>query len=108
MITNAVDGAKARKHVQTEPDGKMGSESRDIVKECLSEGDSCRFRISVDWVEWDVDIPMTAMRVLEEALRQRAQGKAPVVMPLDAEVSTQQAADVLNFHALPDPSFGQR
>jgi excisionase family DNA binding protein len=39
---------------------------------------------------------MIAMRLLAEALRQVAMGKGVVVLPLDAEISTQQAADILN------------
>jgi excisionase family DNA binding protein len=96
MITNVVDGAAPINIVPTESDRKMARESQSMVKDCLAESGSCRLRIIVDGVERDVDIPMTAMRVLGEALRQIALGKAPVVMPLDAEVSTQQAADLLN------------
>jgi len=96
MITNVFDGAAPINVVPTESERKMAKESRGIVKECLSGGESCRLRIIVDGVERDVDIPMTAMRALGEALRQIAMGKAPVVLPLDAEVSTQQAADILS------------
>src|SRR5262245_2670380 len=95
MITNVFDGAALINGIPTESERKMARESRGIVKECLSEVESCRLRIIVDVVEREVDIPMTAMRVLGEALRQIALGKAPVVLPLDAEVSTQQAADIL-------------
>ena len=96
MITNVFDGAAPINVVPTESERKMAKESRGIVKECLSGGESCRLRIIVDGVERDVDIPITAMRALGEALRQIAMGKAPVVLPLDAEVSTQQAADILS------------
>jgi excisionase family DNA binding protein len=96
MITNVFDGAAPINVVPTESERKMARESRDIVKECFSEVESCRLRIIVDGVEREVDIPMTALRVLGEALRQIGMGKAPVVLPLDAEVTTQQAADILN------------
>jgi excisionase family DNA binding protein len=96
MITDVFDGAAPINAVPTESERKLAKESRGIVKECLSEGESCRLRIIVDGVGRDVDIPMTAMRALGEALRQIALGKAPVVLPLDAEVSTQQAADILS------------
>jgi excisionase family DNA binding protein len=96
MITNVFDESAPINMIPTESDRKMAKESRGIVKDCLGESGSCRLRIIVDGVERDVDIPMTALRVLGEALRQIAMGKAPVVLPLDAEVSTQQAADILN------------
>jgi excisionase family DNA binding protein len=96
MITDVFDGAAPINAVPTESERKLAKESRGIVKECLSEGESCQLRIIVDGVGRDVDIPMTALRALGEALRQIALGKAPVVLPLDAEVSTQQAADILS------------
>jgi excisionase family DNA binding protein len=74
----------------------MARESRGAINDCLAESGSCRLRIIVEGVERGVDIPMIAMRVLGEALRHISQGKAPVVLPLEAEISTQQAADILN------------
>ena len=96
MTTNVFEGAEPINVIPTESERNMAKESRGIIKDCLSGGESCRLRIIVDGVERDVDIPMTAMRVLGEALRQIALGKAPVVLPLDTEVSTQQAADILS------------
>jgi len=41
MITNVFDGAEPINVVPTESERKMAKESRGIVKECLSEGESC-------------------------------------------------------------------
>ena len=43
-----------------------------------------------------VAIPASLQRVLIEAARQLAEGNGVAVMPVTAEVTTQQAADVLN------------
>ena len=43
----------------------------------------------------DVVIPRTAFRLLVQILKQMARGKAVTVIPVDAEMTTQQAADFL-------------
>jgi excisionase family DNA binding protein len=96
MIGNVFDETLPAEFVPTDADRSLAREGRKIVKECLSDGGSCQIRIFVDGVEREVQLPMMAMRVLAESLRQIAQGKAAVVLPLDAEISTQQAADILS------------
>lgn len=96
MITDVFDGAATTSIIPTESDRNMARKSRGTVKECLTERGSCRLKIILDGVEREVEIPTSAMRVLAETLRQMALGKSVVVLPLDVEVSTQQAADILN------------
>ncbi len=96
MIANIFDDTLPLNAVPTETDKSLARESRGIVKECLSESGSCQVKIFVDGVEREILVPMMAMRILTEALRQIAMGKAAVVLPLDAEISTQQAADILS------------
>jgi excisionase family DNA binding protein len=96
MIANVFEDILSLNAIPTKADRSLARESRGIVKECLSESGSCQVKIFVDGVERNMQVPMMAMRVLTEALRQIATGKSPVVLPLDAEISTQQAADILN------------
>jgi excisionase family DNA binding protein len=56
-----------------------------------------RFRIqSDDAPEETVSIPASAFRLLNDILTQMAQGNALTLIPIHAELTTQQAADILN------------
>lgn len=44
----------------------------------------------------DIDIPISALKLFIDLLGQMAQGNAVTLLPLHAELTTQQAADLLN------------
>jgi excisionase family DNA binding protein len=56
-----------------------------------------RIRIQVEGApEETISIPVAAFRLLNEVLAQMAQGNAVTLIPVHAELTTQQAADLLN------------
>ena len=44
----------------------------------------------------DITLPLSAFRLLKDILAEMAQGRAVTLLPVRAEVTTQQAADILN------------
>lgn len=96
MIANVFDETMPAQLIPSETDRTLARESRGLVQEYLSDSGSCQIKLYADGVEREVRLPMSALRALTEALRQIALGKAPVVLPLDTELSPQQAADLLH------------
>jgi excisionase family DNA binding protein len=61
------------------------------------EGGDCTFTIASDsGAAARVRIPAAAVRLLSAALSEMAQGNAVSLLPINAELTTQQAADILN------------
>lgn len=54
-----------------------------------------RLRTGKKQRETDIALPHSALRVLAGALRQMAEGHGVLLVPVDAELTTQQAADLL-------------
>jgi excisionase family DNA binding protein len=87
----------------TEADKELASESsRQLLRflnklplaKQLSE---LRLLVHVDnELEEEVVIPMSVFRLLTDILTQMARGNAVTLMPLNEELTTQQAADILN------------
>ena len=62
----------------------------------LKERDGLKVTVSAGSDETEVAIPEIAFRMLEVILDELAQGHAVALSPVDQEVSTQKAADLLN------------
>ena len=48
------------------------------------------------WLTHQVELPTSALQLLVDILAERAQGNAVKVVPVHAELTTQEAADMLN------------
>jgi excisionase family DNA binding protein len=74
------------------------SEDSSLAKESsrqLSGLDTKNLRVHVHEVEEDIILPAAAVKLLIELLAQMAEGNAVTLMPIHAELTTQQAADIL-------------
>lgn len=87
----------------TPADTELARESSRRLSKILSRhpvgSDSSDFRLRVqadDEPEEMVVIPSSAFRLLTDILTQMALGNAITLMPVHAELTTQQAADILN------------
>jgi len=82
----------------SEADARLAEESSRRLTRLLGKRRR-RLSLSVkadDDVEETVAIPVPAFRLLTDILTQMAQGNAVTLMPVHAELTTQQAAELLN------------
>ncbi len=96
MTSNLVDFSVSV--APSENDALLALESsRQLAK--LLEKPSRQLRVQVqsdDVPEETVTIPTTAIRLLNDILVEMAKGNAVTLIPMQAELTTQQAADLLN------------
>ncbi len=82
----------------TEADARLAKESLHRLSQHLGAGIS-DLRIQIKGDEQageDVTLPLAAARLLKDILAEMAEGHAVTVLPVRAELTTQQAADLLN------------
>jgi excisionase family DNA binding protein len=80
--------------IPTEQEVKLAAESSRMLAAYIGKGDTARLRL----IDGDVDItlPISAIHMLVNILNQMAQGHEISLVPVHAELTTQQAADMLN------------
>jgi excisionase family DNA binding protein len=82
----------------TEADARLAQEcSRKLAELLGSRGADLCFRIEKgDQKGETITIPMTALRLLSGILTEMAKGNTVTLIPIHSELTTQQAADLLN------------
>lgn len=83
----------------TTADTQLSALSSQILTQSLqTPGSSHHIKIvAPDGIEQDVEIPALAVNLLGEILTQIAQGNTVSIMPIQAELTTQEAANLLNI-----------
>ena len=83
----------------TAADARLALESNRRLTTLLAARPKKTLRVRIEPVnepEESISIPVTAFRLLNSILAEMAQGNAVTLIPVHAELSTQQAAQILN------------
>ncbi len=80
----------------TQEEVTLARQSQSALRRCASNNSSlCRLKVMGDG-EQVVEVPKQAIRLLMDILDQMSRGNAVTVIPIHAELTTQEAADLLN------------
>jgi excisionase family DNA binding protein len=82
-------------YVPTDDDAKLSKESSKILAAHINNTAYRLKFVEKDGTECDATIPATAYRLLVDILIQMSQGNAVSIVPIHAELTTQEAADLL-------------
>lgn len=77
-----------------EQEAELAASSGRILAACTGKGDQTTLRLIDD--NKDITVPIKAIHMLADILNQMALGNAISIIPIHAELTTQQAADFLN------------
>lgn len=77
----------------TEREAELARDSSRLLAACIGRGQTARLRV-ID-AKGDIEVPVSALRMLVDILANMAEGNAISIVPIHAELTTQQAADFL-------------
>ncbi|MBI3041881.1 MAG: helix-turn-helix domain-containing protein [Betaproteobacteria bacterium] len=86
--------ARTPLYVPNEQEIEVARESSRLLAACIGKGKTARVRV-IDGGK-DITVPVSALHMLVDILNNMAQGNAVTMVPVNAELTTQQAADFLN------------
>lgn len=80
--------------IPTSEESRLAAEGSRLLAACVGTGDRACLRL-IDG-NMDLTLPVSALHLLVDILNQMAQGNAVSLVPIHAELTTQQAANLLN------------
>jgi len=83
-------------HIPTEEETEISKESSRILASHISESVRHLKIVEADGSEETATIPAAAYRLFIDILTQMSQGNAVTIIPIHAELTTQEAADLIN------------
>lgn len=91
---NAANAISHPAQLPTETEARLAGVSSRLLATCIGHGDAARLRV-IDGNQ-EIEVPVSALKMLVGILAEMAQGNAVSIVPIHAELTTQEAADFLN------------